>query len=141
MQLPAKAPPDRMCQVLERKHASIVYQFHSIWRRCLYQHFDKTTRELLISTQNPDGLTEILHEDPEPIPISIPIPPILEEVGAGVLIADDTDEVMLMSMMAKRLMSDSSKALEDVKQEEAAQSSTFSIEGNVEESRNEHGAQ
>lgn len=31
MQLPAKAPDDRTCQLLAMKHESTVYQFHSIY--------------------------------------------------------------------------------------------------------------
>ena len=88
----------------------------------------------MVSTRNPDGLTEILQEDPGPIPI----PPILEAIGAGVLVADDMGEVMLMSMMAQRLINALGKAQEDVKQEEAAQSSTSAFKGALEDSRRGH---
>ena len=60
-------------------------------------------------------LTEILHEDPPPIPD--PIPLILEAVEAGMLImvdddgpakvADDIEEVMFMSITVQRGFTDS----------------------------------
>ena len=55
-------------------------------------------------------LTEILHEEPEPMPI----PPILEADGTGVLIVGDMDEVILMSMMAHGSIKSSGKIEEDV---------------------------
>ena len=83
-------------------------------RKCCVSSFTQK-EELVRSTSSQEERTEILHEDPPPIPD--PIPLILEAVEAGMLIAveddggatvaDDIDEVMLMSMTLHSEFNDS----------------------------------
>ena len=83
---------------MERKHASIVYQFHSILWRDLHQHFYTKERKAGTINVKPDQRTEILQEDPPPMLIPIPLILAALEVGAAALVAADMDEVILILM-------------------------------------------
>ena len=74
MQLPAKAPFDRTCQLLAMKHESTVYQFHSIYHPIsLIAEDGEGKVHGREDTVDKQSHTDILQAPGEPIPpISIP---------------------------------------------------------------------